>query len=259
MAPALALVIVAMLGADAGVILARMGGDDSVTQEVPDYLEPVLAEVTAFVEQARGLKFKRPPKFALVPDDQFESLLQTDADSEEGDDDSDDPESFLGVMRALGLFDDTVDLDATAEEQVSNVIGYYNFETKALYVRGVEVTPYAKEILAHELTHALDDQHFGLNHSELRDEDATDAFSAFQALVEGDAVNVQLQWHASRSPEEREVIEAADLEAAGGFGDGSVPDVFATAAAFPYFVGPRFVAAVRDEGGQAALDAAFRR
>ncbi|MBA3266682.1 MAG: hypothetical protein H0T70_00275 [Acidimicrobiia bacterium] len=263
MAPLLALVIAATLAADVGLVVARAGDDDTAepefTQELPEDFKPVLAELQAFVEQSRGLKFKKPPNVALIPDAEFEEVLQGGEEPEAAD--IEDQEEFLGVMEALGLFDGDVDLDSAAQGQIASIVGFYNYETEGLYVRSVQLDPYAKSVLVHELTHALDDQHFGLYRPDLEDADAGDASSAFQALVEGSAMAVQIDWHKSRSPEERDAIESADQAAVDGLGEseaeGPESEVFAKIGSFPYFVGPRFVEALRDEGGQAALDAAF--
>src|SRR3712207_9092098 len=65
-------------------------------------------------------------------------------------------------MRALGLVDGPFDasvLDAGAEE---GVLGFYDSQRRRLYVRGDAATPAVRRVLVHQLTHALDDQHFGL-------------------------------------------------------------------------------------------------
>lgn len=258
-AVALALVIVATLVADAGVVVAR-GGEAATTASpplstlAPNKLQATLPELEAFVEQTRGLQFKRPPKVTLLADDQFEKLLQGGPDDGAT---SEDQHTTLGVLRALGLIDGDVSLDAVAQQQVSDVVGFYDDQTKELYVRGADATAYAKETLVHELTHALDDQHFGLYHPELDDPDKSDAQSAYQALVEGDAMYVENAWHDSRAPEEQDAIDAADGAASAGTDTGSEPDVFTKVFAFPYVVGPRFVSALRDAGGQTRLDDAF--
>lgn len=267
MAPVLVAVIAATLVADAGVVLARSGNDDPHTPPahaapappdvVPDKLQPVLPELEAFVEQARGLRFKRPPKVSLVPDDEFEKLLEGDGSDNAGG--SQDAQTALGVLRALGLVRGKVDIDSVTKQQAGQTVGFYDDQTTELYVRGVDATPYAEDTLVHELTHALDDQHFGLARPELDKPDQSDAQTAFQALVEGDAVTVEGAWYDSRSQADRDAIDAADNAAGGGVDDGSEPDVFTKAFAFPYSVGPSFVAAVREAGGQARLDAAFER
>jgi len=251
--PGLAGVILALLVGNGTVVALRAG--DSQEAAVPAELKPVLPELEAFVQQTRGLQFKHPPKVTLVPDSKFESLLlDTGSDSRSS---AADGEAFLGVMRALGLVGDKVDLGEVAKRQVGDIVGFYNAKKKALYVRGVAPTPYAKEVLVHELTHALDDQHFGLDRPGLSDS-SDDSGPAFEALAEGNALRVEQQWYESRSQDERDAIDGADSSGSPAPADGAKPDVFTRLMAFPYAVGLPFVEAVLAAGGQARLDAAFR-
>lgn len=206
-------------------------------------LEQALPELVAFVEQTRGLKFVRAPKVELLADDQFEPRLKEGATpAPQGD------AAFVGLFRALGLVTGEVDLGAVANAAASYIVGFYDTHTKVLYARGGEPTPYVKSVLVHELTHALDDQHFNLDRPDLDDE----AAPAFDALVEGSAMVVEGRWYDSRPAEEQGAIDAAK---GGPPGD---PDVFTQLFGFPYEVGPRLVRALLDAGGQARLDEAFR-
>ena len=210
----------------------------------PSALQAALPELVAFVEQSRGLKFVRPPKVELLADDKFEARLMEGQES--------DPKgeaAFVGVLRALGLVTGEVDLGAVANDTVSNIVGFYDPQTRVLYARGTEPTPYVKSVLVHELTHALDDQHFNIYRPDLDDE----ASPAFDALVEGSAMTVEKRWHDSRPAAEQGAIDAEE-----GSGPDTEPDVFMQLFAFPYQVGPRLVQALVDAGGQARLDEAFR-
>src|SRR5438270_807934 len=112
---------------------------------------------------------------------------------------------------------------------------------------GVAPTPYVKFVLVHELTHALDDQHFGLDRPTLGDDES----AAFDALVEGSAVAVERRWLDSRPPAERDAISAEDadtgpVQGSVGPGSGADTDVFTALFDFPYVVGPQFVQALVD-------------
>ncbi len=251
--PALAGLILALLVGNGTVVALRVG--DSQEAAVPAELKPVLPELEAFVQQTRGLQYKHPPKVKLIPDSKFESLLLDT--SSDGQSSAADGQAFVGVMRALGLVGDKVDLGDVAKKQVGDIVGFYDSKRKALYVRGVSPTPYAKEVLVHELTHALDDQQFGLDRPGLSDS-SDDSGPAFQALAEGSALHVEQQWYESRTTEERDAIDGAENSGSSQASDGAKPDVFARLMAFPYAVGLPFVEAVLAAGGQARLDAAFR-
>jgi hypothetical protein len=68
--------------------------------------------------------------------------------------------------------------------------GFYLSETKEMYVLGQEsdLEAESRAILAHEFTHALQDQHFDLQKLMPPDSDDYDRQLALSALVEGDAV-----------------------------------------------------------------------
>lgn len=262
----LALAVLGLLVGDGAVVLARRGDTRPANSDPPTAaadvpsaerraLEAALPELIAFVEETRELRFKERPKVELLSSDDFDDLLRGDLDEDGEREDGFDDESFVGVLRALGLIDGDVDLEAVFEEQLPHILGFYDTETKVLYARGVSPTPYVKQVLVHELTHALDDQHFDLFRPDLDDE----ASPAFDALVEGSAGYVEARWYDSRPAEQQAAI---DEEEAGEFEDAPPNEegafgVFEEFAAFPYIVGPRFVAALVEQGGMARLNQAF--
>jgi hypothetical protein len=113
------------------------------------------------------------------------------------------------------------------------------------------VTPFVRTVLVHELTHALDDQHFGLD-PDFADDDAA---LAYDALAEGDAVTVEERYVDSLPPDERRAARDEEDALFGGDDDG---DLLTELDDFPYVEGPRLVAALLSAGGQARLDAAFQ-
>ena len=265
----LALAIVGLLAGDAVVVVARRDdpkpaagtSTDRPTETVPSAerraLEAALPELIAFVEQTRGLRFKQKPEVKLLSSADFDAELRGDFEAEE-EEGTFDGEAAIGVLRALGLIDGDVDLETVFEDQLPHILGFYDTETKILYARGISPTPFLKQVLVHELTHALDDQHFDLFRPDLDDE----ASPAFDALTEGSATWVEGQWYDSRPAAEQEQIDAEE----GGLFD-DVPEnvedqpdlsVFEEFAAFPYAVGPFFVMALVEAGGTARLDEAFR-
>jgi hypothetical protein len=186
--------------------------------------------------------------------------LQEDESATAADDAADpaDEAAYVRFLQALGLLGGDLDLDALAEAEVDSVVGFYDSQTGALYVRGAELTPYVREVLVHELTHALDDQHFELDPTFLEQEDPGDeSGTAFEALVEGSAMVVEDRWFDSRPADERAAIEEAEGAGAPADDEDTVPDLFDALFSFPYVVGPEFVRAVLDAGGQDRLAEAF--
>ena len=94
-------------------------------------------------------------------------------------------------------------------------------------------------VLSHELTHALDDQWFGLNRPGL-DKSNQELGLAFTALSEGDAERTRMAFEAKLSAADK---AAATKEENSG-GTPKVPDIVLQIIGFPYAAGPDFVDAV---------------
>jgi hypothetical protein len=148
------------------------------------------------IEKSVGLKFKTPPKVESRSKDEVRTFLEKKFNE-------DLPALELaGAERSyklFGLIPDTLDLRkfmlGLLTEQVA---GYYDPETKVLYVVGNvgngpgAVTPEMVSItITHELVHALQDQYFPLDSLEKEHGD-NDRTSAVQAVIEGEAVYEQM-------------------------------------------------------------------
>jgi hypothetical protein len=213
-------------------------------------LDRVVAELQRFVEGARGLAFKQPVAVTLLDDAAFRARLAEDEDEEE---DKEEVETTTKVLQALKLLEDDVDLEEEAEALFGDaVLGFYDPEKNDLVVRGVALTPGVRSTLVHELTHALQDQWFELDRDDL-DERDDEASTAFDSLVEGDAVRIEQAYTRTLPPETgREAFE----ETSGDYDD--VPKVLLQSIAFPYEFGPRFVGELVELGGNPRVDEAFR-
>ena len=68
------------------------------------------------------------------------------------------------IYRSMFIVDDDFDLlNISLESSVDQIAGFYDPDTKEMYVIGNHFSPYVNYILSHEFTHALQDQHFDLN------------------------------------------------------------------------------------------------
>lgn len=149
-------------------------------------------------------------------------------------------------------------VDATLPSQV---VGLYDHKSKQLYVKnnghalGID-----RYVLAHEFTHAMQDQHFNLNklepdqtHWKLHNSDEE---LAVRSLIEGDAVDVQYSYIARfYSEAERHAL----LEQEGNTQSTPAPRVIQEQFDFPYTDGPTYVSSLLAEGGYSAVNRAFRR
>ena len=248
----LALAVGVLLMGDAVALVVTQDGDDELAPPAATAtaIRSVLPDLERFVAAERGLPFKGPVDVELLGDDAFVRRLRG-----AGERDMEAIERAEGFLRALYLIDGDVRLDAAVDELLASaVVGFFDPKTKELVVRGAAPTPYVRSVLVHELTHALQDQHFGLEREEL-EERTDEAPQGFTGLVEGDAVRIQRRYVESLSAEDRRAFDR-EAEDESGPPDG-VPDVLVAILGFPYQVGPDFVEALLRAGGQARLDAAF--
>jgi hypothetical protein len=149
--------------------------------------------------------------------------------------------------------------DALLSYVSSEVVGFYDTLTQRLvYSATSALTPYARYVLSHELTHALDDQRFDLSREDaLAYRCQDEPLAAFSALAEGDAVYTSGEW--ARRFLSSDEISRLQQEAA-GFPPPppSIPPFVQALQEFPYPNGLAFVHALVARGGEAAVDAAFR-
>ena len=224
----------------------------TTTTVPPNALTALLPELQAFVEQARGLKFKTPVEFKLLGDVDFRKRLQ---ELQEEDRDPEEIEDTKGVLVALGLLDKSVDLQAAIDKLLAGAVaGFYDPETDELVVRGSDATISVQSTMVHELVHALQDQHFNLDRKELEDRD-DEANQSFSGLVEGDAVHVEEQWLGTRTAAERRQARAEESAQVRDLDD--IPEILLTLLSFPYATGPELVERIRASGGQRRLDESF--
>jgi hypothetical protein len=170
-----------------------------------------------------------------------------------------DVEKMRQAYVTLGLLDEDFDLAAVlVDMQAESVAGFYSPEEKRLYIISeYELVETEQRItFAHEYTHALQDQHFGL--ARLADvEGNSDRALAARSLAEGDATllmavyayeNVtQAEWkwlayQASRLEEEK--VETA-------------PQALGEHSLFPYIYGTQLVLGLFFQGGWAAVNQAY--
>ena len=230
-------------------------GPDSVPAPGASELEQALPELLRFTSAARGLPFVRPVRVTLLGDEAFRARLKADAD-EEAEEDEEELRTTQRVLEGLGLLERGIDLERALESLYGDAVaGFYDTEKDDLVVRGDRLTVGVRVTLVHELTHALQDQHFDIDRDDLDDRD-DEAASGLRGLVEGDAVRIERRYLDTLSARERKQAELEDMAASAGI-DPDVPPVVLQLVAFPYIFGPEFATAVFEEAGQGRLDAAY--
>jgi len=246
-AGAAALVVVLLL---TSVWVARRQGSHSY----PSAWDPRVADIVTFVQQERATTFLHPVPVDFLSASDFKRKVGGPPTTSSAGRRA--FEQQAAAMRAMGLLSGPVDLSALDRQLVQeSVIGVYMPRTGHVYVKGSDLTPMVRVTLAHELTHALQDQRFNLKRVEARS--PTDA--AVRSLIEADAMRVERDYEQSLPSAEQAAYDAAQQADAAGADVKGIPDVLTHALAFPYVFGPAFVRALVAEGGEGAVDQAFMR
>ncbi|HEV3226566.1 MAG TPA: hypothetical protein VGZ52_07020 [Acidimicrobiales bacterium] len=219
----------------------------------PQDVNAVILEIEQFVERERGLKYKQQVAVHLATESEFQAQLFKNFDKERA--------SLIEegqVLTATRLLPDGSDVVADERSLLSiGVVGFYDPESKELFVRGTATTPYVRQVLAHELTHALDDQWFDLNRPQLDNADDETGF-AFSALAEGNARRIENAYLASLSPADQTAAMDEEQQLVAQHPEVfSLPPILIALMQAPYDEGPSFVNALLRAGSQQRLDAAF--
>jgi hypothetical protein len=139
------------------------------------------------------------------------------------------------------------------------VAGYYDPKTQEFYLADWIDIDGQKPVMAHELTHALQDQHFDLRRFEDWPKHDSDAEMAAHALVEGDASFLMMQYVA-RDPL-RQLAFLKSMMSGGASASEQIeqaPRVLREQMLFPYLQGMTWVMQVYKQGGWEAVSNAYK-
>jgi len=220
------------------------------------------------VARIRELNFTRPvPVVVNTPEQAQQSILAQIARDHSDEDLRIGGES--GVM--TGLYPPNIDLKRqTVELLRDEIIGFYNPDAKQMVMvqrphqsadgwgLGASI---GRMVLAHELTHALQDQHFAIEKMLNHVKDNDDQTLALKCVAEGDATLAGFAYVAGRLEPAKVVSLVNQLDA---LPPDSVDQGHNIALAvrvpmlFEYSGGSRFVAEAWGRGGWSAVDQLYR-
>jgi hypothetical protein len=233
------------------------GGDDGEDAAPPAERQGLdVRRVAERLERVRRLEFERlpPVRYVSSAEAREEALALLDHDYPPKRRAADER-----LLTLLGLLPEGADIRELAGEVFGEeVAGYYDEEKGRMTLVEDEDGPggSADEItLAHELTHALEDQHFALDPGEAAFDDER---TAHTALIEGTATVAMLDYSARHltpgGVSRRQLLAQLDaidlLESESG-----LPPYLQRSLVFPYSAGARFVDAI---GTWGPVDRALR-
>ena len=221
----------------------------------PRPTDPRLAQVEDQVAEIRGLAWLRPVVAEPIDDEEMDRRID-EAFAAQFPEDLYDRRTL--AWRAIGAIGPDDDLhDALLAFGRGQVVGYYdpqNGELVYLANEGGELGITEKAVLAHELVHALDDQHFDLRRVDAlvagcRDEELAAALGVVEGSAQHFSTQVLVRYPA---PLDEGLLEAL---AQGGVPE-DVPPFVAQLQLLSYTEGQAFVSEIVD-GSTAPADAAL--
>jgi len=211
--------------------------------------EVVLARAMARVEQVRNLEFNSTVEVTVRSRENASIGAGGERDPAiRAFDNAKFEAAFL-----IGEGNDSLSVQQESRNQT--VAGYYDSERESIVLVSDSATPTldGEGTLAHELTHAIQDQR--LNLSVQRRVDTRDGYNGVLGLVEGEANTVQ-RAYTGRCGEEWSCLSPPDSGEEGGQ---SPPPNWGTyfLQFFPYSDGPDFIASLRDGDDWSRVNTAY--
>jgi hypothetical protein len=223
--------------------------------------DDVVAQALAIVVEKRQLAALHPVKNRVIGREALAEQMKREVLTDL------EPELVRGITENLYAFG-TVPADLDYEKTILKVLGsqlagYYDPRNKTMFLLDDLGSDGSASTLWHELVHALQDQHYDLRPKLKWSPGRGDATSAIQSFAEGDAMHGMLdvmvapQGHTALDlPAELMGKSMGVVEALPELS--SVPAILKRALVAPYADGMTFVTALRQKGGFAAVDAAWR-
>jgi hypothetical protein len=225
----------------------------------PSQWDPRILPIATEVSALRGLQFKHPVQVRYLDPKDFEKQLGTDDEVDAAT--RAEAKRTEAVFRALGFIGGNTDLMKESKtSEASGTLAFYSPVTQMVYVRGTTLDVAHEVTIAHELTHVLQDQNFGLlKLQKLAERANTGDLISYKGLVEGDAVRIQDEYLQQLSPAQRREYQREDAaERARVRGEtSSVPHILGLLYGAPYEFGPATVRVLISSDGETAINDAL--
>jgi hypothetical protein len=244
-------------------LLALLTGPSHGASAAPaSQTQGIVDEIGRQVSQIRGLPMAASTPVVTLPRSALVSRLSKELNTDQAIREFLTSQMLLEVLGAMERGFDLRQLQLRLLEE--QTLAVYDFDEKSMLLvadaaPGGDLNADARLVVAHESTHALQDQSFNLKRILPANAPNSDAAMAARALVEGDAMLTMRIWG-------RQFLRPSDKRA---LGDESVPpsDPVMDAAPplvrgellFPYDAGWVFAQLLYQDGGFEALNKAFAR
>lgn len=206
----------------------------------------------------RELEFKKPVTYKTMPRAALREYLMGKVREQFSAQELRDYERTLATVGFIPEGTDLLDVYLSMfDEQVA---AFYVPEERALYTFEEQLwsSNLDKMFLAHELTHALQDQNYDLLTFPLKLKNNDDRVLATSALLEGDATLLMTRWYVETLGSGKMLDDVAQIFRQNTAKLRAAPAFLRQMLIFPYQEGAQFVTALYAAGGAKALDEAFR-
>jgi hypothetical protein len=217
-------------------------------------------EVLSKMSEITGLKLRTPLKKSLRSREQIRAYVIKQMNEEKNS-----AERYAGARSAaaFGLIPKGFDLDAFVVQVLTEQVeGLYDPKTREFYIADWSPLSEQRMVMAHELTHALEDQHFQIEEWLKAARPNEDAELARDAVLEGSAMAAMIDYLMLGTG--RSLKDVPEFDPSMLIGDlGSTPTLqkappfIKDALIFPYLGGLTFCAAILKDGGWSGLSALF--
>lgn len=233
----------------AGVAAARSGSVRADEAADRRKAQAMVDEVCRDVEKLRGLTFKRPVPLRMATRDDVETFVLGELEKQwpKGQMDADER-----TFKVLGLLPETYHLHPELVKLYrEQVAGLYDPDADEMVLVSIDwLKSMTKVLLAHELTHALQDQHFDLGRLIKTGPHTLDRDFALSAVAEGDATLVMQDYMTLGRVDPWEMLK--DAFKGGGMADSmkllGAPPLMRHMLLSPYLYGMGFVGHFRRDG-----------
>ena len=231
----------------------------------PDKWDTRLAPLASFVEKQTGYNFQHPVSARFLNDKEFNKLVVSDA-ADLSKDDKQSYTDFSALLRTLGLANGSFDAFSALNNLSSgNTLAYYSPSDREMVIRsdaealkGGKLSASLRAVVVHELTHALQDQEFGLARMDRRHTSSEES-TAMTALIEGHANSAENQY-VEENFDDKELEEyQKDTTSSSDPKVQLVPEILSAQQSASYVFGPTFVAALQKKGPQAVTNAFLKK
>jgi hypothetical protein len=213
-------------------------------------IDRLLEQIKTDTAKLRGLEPKKKVPEQFITQQQLNENLKRDMAEDYTPEEARRDAVALWLLRLVN--DPSIDLyQLYLDLLTEQVAGYYDPEKDELFVLGNQqrLSPLARQTLAHEFVHALQDQHYDLEKLLPEETEDDDRSLAVRALVEGDATMAGLMYAYRYLSKEDFADMLEESQSASTEVLDRSPRYIRESLLFPYDAGSEFVSRLIEQGG----------